>query len=166
MGPQAYSRIYITSSQAQLHSRFLLTHSWQRYRQKSSVKTKWVAHIPNLSRLVIRSEGTKESRSASKIPSGSNWATWWPRICKDKVAVRPDWTEEERKLWRDGDSGKRQRKEWGSARGSQYERMNKLSVMGRHLCKRNPTEHTPMYTDTHAHVAYAQFPTRFGAKWE
>lgn len=35
-----------------------------------------IVGVPNLSRLVIRSEGTKESRSASRIPSGSNWATW------------------------------------------------------------------------------------------
>lgn len=35
---------------------------------------------PNLSMVVIKSEGTKESRSASRMPRGSSWATWWPRI--------------------------------------------------------------------------------------
>lgn len=35
---------------------------------------------PSLSEDVIMSVGTHESRSASMMPRGSNWATWCPRI--------------------------------------------------------------------------------------
>lgn len=37
---------------------------------------------PNLPILVIKSEGT--NGSASRIPRGSNWAPWWPRICEER----------------------------------------------------------------------------------
>lgn len=43
---------------------------------------------PNLSILVIKSEGTNESRSASRIPRGSSWATWWPRICEERKSSK------------------------------------------------------------------------------
>jgi len=35
--------------------------------------------LPSLSIDVIKSEGTKESRSAVRMPRGSSLATWWPR---------------------------------------------------------------------------------------
>lgn len=38
---------------------------------------------PSLSEEVIMSVGTHESRSASMMPRGSNWATWCPRIYRE-----------------------------------------------------------------------------------
>lgn len=54
-----------------------------------------LAHIhnssPSLSDDVIMSVGTHESRSASIIPRGSSWATWWPRIYRRQEVPPQTW---------------------------------------------------------------------------
>lgn len=46
---------------------------------------------PSLSDDVIMSLGTHESRSASIIPRGSSWATWWPRIYRRQGVDPQTW---------------------------------------------------------------------------
>lgn len=46
---------------------------------------------PSLSDDVIMSVGTHESRSASIIPRGSSWATWWPRIYRRQEVPPQAW---------------------------------------------------------------------------
>lgn len=46
---------------------------------------------PSLSDDVIMSLGTQESRSASIIPRGSSWATWWPRIYRRQGVAPQTW---------------------------------------------------------------------------
>lgn len=54
--------------------------------------------------LVIKSEGTKESRSASRMPRGSSCATWWPRIwekgkCQGRARPQLDRPSPRARFW-------------------------------------------------------------------
>lgn len=54
--------------------------------------------------LVIKSEGTKESRSASRMPRGSSCATWWPRIwekgkCQGRARTQLDRPSPRARFW-------------------------------------------------------------------
>lgn len=65
-----------------------VTHKWALQTRRHR------GYTPSLSIVVIRSDGIKESKSASRIPRGSSWATWWPRIWKRRK-VRAKWNHTE-----------------------------------------------------------------------
>lgn len=59
-----------------------------------------------MSEEVIMSVGTHESRSASMMPRGSNWATWCPRIYRESNSTEP--TQGRRKRRRRKEKRRRQ----------------------------------------------------------